>query len=129
PSSQPPSSPRIQRQEVNPAGPPVAESTSRPREAPSTRLLAPDEPAAGDAEPKYTLQVAAFREKKRAQKLLQDLARKGYEPYIVSTDNSQNESWHLVRIGRFSSAERARRYAQLLKERENISALVWKLRP
>lgn len=87
------------------------------------------EPPAVDSADTYTLQVAAFREKERAQRLLRDLEEKGYKPYIVATDNSRNESWYLVRIGRFRNAETARQYAQNLEAKEKISALVWKVTP
>ncbi len=77
----------------------------------------------------YTLQIAAFREKDRAQQLVEDLQKKGYTPYIIAADTSRKEFWYLVRMGAFQNAELARQYAQILAEKEKLGALVWKTTP
>jgi cell division septation protein DedD len=110
-----------------------ASSDSGEGTAPQSALISANQVIASESPTStarnYTLQIAAFREKERAQRLMQTLEEKGYKPYIVSTDNSRNESWHLVRIGHFPSAEIAQQFAQSLQTKEKMSALVWKVNP
>ena len=46
-----------------------------------------------------TIQVAAFKDRKHANRLVKKLKKKGYQAYIVTGKNSENVTWHRVRIG------------------------------
>jgi cell division septation protein DedD len=72
----------------------------------------------------YTLQVAAFRTEARAQRLVQQLAAKGYQPYVV-----RQNAWYLVRVGQFPSQEAAQEQARLLEAQERLTPLVRKVTP
>lgn len=104
----------------------IQESQTVPLQPNPDRKITSSAPPPADT---YTLQIAAFREKDRAQQLVEDLQKKGYTPYIIAADTSRKEFWYLVRMGSFQSAELARQYAQILAEKEKIGALVWKTTP
>jgi cell division septation protein DedD len=86
--------------------------------------------SSGEPEPstdKYTLQVAAFAEMERAQKLVNELKEKGYDAYIVSTRNSRGEAWNFIKVGRFKTKEEAQDFADSFQEKETLEAIVEEL--
>ena len=72
----------------------------------------------------FTVQIGAFKEIERANKALNELNIKGYEPYILPYVNSLGTSWYLVRIGRFNTREEARKYAMSFQNTEGMEAIV-----
>jgi cell division septation protein DedD len=76
---------------------------------------------------KYTIQVAAFDEMEKAQKIANELKVKGYNAYIVSTYNSRGEAWDLIKVGKFKTKEEAQDFASLFQEKENMEAIVEEL--
>lgn len=76
---------------------------------------------------KYTIQVAAFEEMERAQKVANELKEKGYDAYIVSTYNSRGEAWDLIKVGEFKTKEDAQDFASLFQKKEGMEAIVEEL--
>jgi cell division septation protein DedD len=72
----------------------------------------------------FTVQVGAFKEIERANRALNELNIKGYEPYVLPYVNSLGTNWYLVRIGRFNTREEAREYAISFQTAEGMEALV-----
>ncbi len=72
----------------------------------------------------YTIQVAAFKEMERAQKVANELKEKGYDAYVVSTYNSKGEAWDLKKVGKFKTREEAQDFASLFQRKEGMEAIV-----
>jgi septal ring-binding cell division protein DamX len=98
--------------------PPVEEKTAQPGSKLVTTSGAPvkGEIAASSASKQkltdmkgnYTVQVAAFRDKKRADLIVDRLAYAGY-PAFVETIPMKGQDWHTVRIGHYSSRADAKK--------------------
>ncbi len=106
----------------NTAGPPVA--AAREERAPARSSSSPPlSPAAGGAaaesQGKFTIQVAAFRDRAAAENLLAQLAGKGIDGYLEATP----AGIFRVRVGRFGTREAARALAARL-ESEQFATLV-----
>jgi cell division septation protein DedD len=65
----------------------------------------------GDARGQFSLQAAAFPEESGAAEFAQKLKRAGLPSYVVSANVGKRGTWYRVRVGRFESAEAAKRYA------------------
>jgi len=65
----------------------------------------------------YTVNIASFRDKGNADRLMKELEEKGYEAFIEKADIAQKGTWYRVAVGRFSSREEALTFAQGLKEK------------
>lgn len=72
----------------------------------------------------FTVQIGAFKEIERANRALNELNIKGYQPYILPYVNSLGTNWYLVRIGRFNTREEAREYAISFESTEGMEAIV-----
>jgi general secretion pathway protein A len=77
-------------------------------------------------EPTFSVQVGAFQVEANARNLLADLARKGYDPFIVSMLDYRNNLWHAVRIGENAELEDAFQAAVDYRDREGKPAFVTK---
>lgn len=94
----------------------------RPRAAErtvATPAAVPPPPVQNAPNGRFTIQVAAFRDRAAAERLLAQLAEKGIEGYLEGTP----AGIFRVRVGRFESREAARTVAARL-EREQFATLV-----
>jgi len=71
----------------------------------------------------YTVQVAAFKEMERAERLIEELKGKGYSPYLASLTNS---SWIFVRVGFFSTEDEAKDFSRDFKRKEGMDSIIQK---
>ena len=55
----------------------------------------------------YTIQVSSFQTADEANAYAGSLKRKGYAPYVVSTQIAGKGTWHRVRLGAFTTSEAA----------------------
>lgn len=118
---------------ATPAGRPASRTASTSPEQLSNRTLAAPEPgtaanaaAARAADPpkpaaagKFTIQVAAFRDRAAAERMLEQLGARGIEGYLEGT----SAGIFRVRVGQFESREAARALAARL-ESEQFATLV-----
>ncbi len=72
------------------------------------------------SEQPFTIQVAAFRERERAERVIQELARAGENAYLVSTAG-ESSIWHQVRLGHFDTSAEAKTAAENLVKRKIIT--------
>lgn len=84
---------------------PVIKPKAQPPAAPKS--VKPSAPATKQAgaqvdNAKYTIQVAAFRERQGAEKMVTDLRGKGYPAYPLRTASSSKGVWYRVRVGAFN---------------------------
>ena len=110
---------RTLRTDPSPAPRGSAPAASRPASPPPAAPPSPVAPSGSTATGKFTIQVAAFRDRTAAERLLAQLAEKGIEGYLEGTP----AGIFRVRVGRFESREAARSVAARL-EREKFTTLV-----
>ena len=51
----------------------------------------------------FTIQISSFKDKAKAEKIVVDLANKGYNPYIVSMSLGEKGIWYRVYVGKFDT--------------------------
>jgi cell division septation protein DedD len=86
----------------------------------ASAVAAPASSAAGD----LIVQVASFRTRDDAQKLVSQLEKYKLSPFIESVDLGEKGTWHRVLTGPYADREVADRAVVLLREEERFSALV-----
>jgi len=64
----------------------------------------------------FTIQVASFQDKARAELTSEELKKKGYIPVISAKDLGDKGIWYRVWVGDFESEEKARELLKTLKE-------------
>jgi len=75
----------------------------------------------------YTLNIASFRDKGNADRLMKELEQKGYEAFVEKAHIPQKGTWYRVAVGRFSSREEALAFAKGLQEKGIDYSFVRKL--
>jgi len=63
----------------------------------------------------YTIQVASFKDKNKAETKLTELEKKGYKPFILSRDLADKGIWYRVYVGSFSTRDEAQSYLSKVK--------------
>jgi cell division septation protein DedD len=76
----------------------------------------------------YTIQVAAFKNEKDANGLVETLRAKGYDAYRTITKIEGKGIWFRVRVGRYQSRAEARKMQQKLKKAGKKTIIVEKQR-
>lgn len=73
----------------------------------------------------YMIQVAAYKEKGRAETLVGSLRSRGYEAAIYGEE--KKDGWFRVRVGGFSKIGRAKNVAEEITRKEGLDAFVVKV--
>ena len=106
-------------------GLPPLEATPAPEPEPLfEEPVAAAEPSAAPLESGYAFQVGAFRDKGNCDTVVQDLADRGYEPYVVEIRTPRRRLLHAVRIGRFPDRVGAAQAASAFERRERMATVV-----
>jgi hypothetical protein len=84
--------------------------------------------AASDANESWSVQVGAFSERADAEAQVADLKSKGYTASIQAK-KSKDKTVHAVLVGIFPSFDKARNFANKLKQQQNLDALVVRRTP
>lgn len=96
---------------------PKAAPVAAPKTAPKA---AQEEKAKPDAAGRvWAVQVNAYPEEGRAQKLVERLKEKGYDAYVV-TANIKGKDWYRVRVGRFGTRSQAKGVLEEIQTKENF---------
>jgi len=115
--------PAVKRLESPPlvrrAEPPVA--VTRPQVSQSTRRPAAQSPAVAGV---FAVQLGSFQQVERARIFSENLAAKGYQPYILNSAMPDGTMTYRVRIGRFVTREEAMSLAGRIESNEKISVFV-----
>jgi cell division septation protein DedD len=105
--------------------PPEPEPAPPVEEAPPVQVAAlPAPEPERDDEAAFTLQVGAFRKSENSEKVIRDLASRGYQPYTVALKGSRSRVLHTVRVGRYNDRGEAQKAATELRQRAGIAAVV-----
>ena len=120
--------------------PPAPAAASIPRAAEAPQPAAPAAAAAAEPLPEaplvhppitktrnlFCLQLGSFSNQDNAKKLQAELKDKGYAAIIFEQIDSDQRTWHAVRIGGYDSLDSASRAAADFSNKERIQALVRK---
>lgn len=74
----------------------------------------------------YCVQVGAFKKKNDAYRLQKSLKKRGYDAFVIFSDQGKKGSWHRVRIGQFRKKQSAEKLAKVLLKKEKMEGLVLK---
>ncbi len=91
------------------------------KEAPSEKEAAKvNTPSMPKTDPggRYTVQLAAFQDRKQADSLMNSMKSKGYPAFIKQYETPDKKTWYRVRVGTFSTKEKAAEYGKELKEQQ-----------
>ncbi|NIS61927.1 MAG: hypothetical protein GTO13_14880 [Proteobacteria bacterium] len=77
---------------------------------------------------RYTVNVASFRQRVRAERLTKGLEKKGYKAFVEEAAIPKKGTWYRVAVGRFSSRGEAQAFARTLKEKEKMDSFVRELK-
>ena len=106
-------------QRTAPPPPPPAEVQVATRQPPPEPQPAPAPKADG-----YSIQLGSFRHAESAADKVNQWQAKGYDAFLSVGQVPQQGTVYRVRIGNFSSRDRARAFLQSLVNRENVSAII-----
>jgi cell division septation protein DedD len=90
----------------------------------------PEKSAATDSGPKgnageqFTLLVGSLKDRENAQKLMEQLRTKGYQPRLESLDLSGAGRWNRVLVGTFKNRDEAMRFAAEFNRKERMEGLI-----
>lgn len=79
-------------------------------------------------EPNFTIQIAAYKEAKFADELVERLKNRGYQAYRSQMQTLDHHTWYRVRIGFFKTREDAQSTLARLKEEGLGEAIVMSYR-
>lgn len=65
---------------------------------------------------RFTIQVASFQDKAKAEKIIEELKNKGYAPTISAKGLGEKGIWHRVFVGDFETEDEAGEALKMLKE-------------
>ena len=77
---------------------------------------------------KFTINVASFRQKVRAERLMGELKNKGYKAFVAEASIPKRGTWYRVSVGRFPSRGEAETFARELKEKDGLDSFVRELK-
>ena len=78
-------------------------------------LLIKEKESLGVPEELFTIQVASFQDKLKAERLAEELKKKGYKATISTKDLGGKGIWHRILVGDFDGKEEAAKFLQELK--------------
>ena len=116
--------------------PSSADTTARPNQKETAKRNRPGDKKE-DAGPasmspgneSHALLVASLRSQENAQKLVQRLRAKGYDPQMEALDKPDSGRWYRIIVGSFHSREDAQRFAAEFNKRENAQGMVIRRTP
>ncbi|MBZ0165283.1 MAG: SPOR domain-containing protein [Candidatus Omnitrophica bacterium] len=107
---------------------PAPKAVSAPiikKEAPAPAPTpAPVAKAPASKDSKYSIQVASFKDKAKAQKKVEELNKKDYQAFLMSKDVKDKGTWHRVYVGKFSSKSEATDYLPKVKKDYSSSFII-----
>jgi cell division septation protein DedD len=72
----------------------------------------------------YTVNLASFRERARADRFVQELRQKGFEAFCWEIDLPEKGKWHRVSVGNFPTLEYAKNFVAQEKLKESYSLFI-----
>jgi len=72
----------------------------------------------------YTIQVASFKKKERADKSMKELLQKEYVAFVVSKNLGEKGTWYRVYVGNFDAKNQAEEFLASFKQRYENSFII-----
>jgi len=72
----------------------------------------------------YTIQVASFKEKQKAQSFLDQLIKQDFPAYITTKNLADKGTWHRVYIGEFSRKQQAEAMLTAVRQKFSSSFII-----
>lgn len=119
-----PQAPVKKEQEKPVAAAKPAEQKPAVKPTPAPAVKGQEKPA-----PKFAVQAGYFGNEKNAGALAERLKGKGYEAYVVkneASDKGGTKTFYRVLIGKFDSGKKAAELAREIKQKENLSVVVFR---
>jgi len=116
-------------EQKNSPAPGFTEKTSRPapRSVPSvTPSSGPSGASLKKQAARYTIQIAAIKDRPTAEALTDRLKRKGYPVFILPHVVPKRGTWYRVRVGHFAKREAAEEMAQQISGQERLRTYIAK---
>ncbi len=83
--------------------------------------LAEDNYSASD---QFSVQISACTHKESAEKIIADLTKIGYSPYLFKIIDKKKQAWYLVRLGNFKTFDQASKIAKKFTKNEKKEAVI-----
>jgi cell division septation protein DedD len=77
---------------------------------------------------RFTINVASFRKKVRAERFMENLKKKGYKAFVAEASIPKRGTWYRVSVGRFPSRGEAEALVRTFKEKEGLDSFVRELK-
>ena len=74
--------------------------------------------------PKFSLRLGAFLEKKNAEGLVSNLKEKGYKPYIFEATDAKNRTWYAVHLSDHEDLDEAATAAVIFGDKEKTAIII-----
>ncbi len=100
-------------------------SSSRPP-APTASSPGPAAASPKKQPARYTIQIAAVKDRSTAEALTDRLKRKGYPVFILPHVIPKRGTWYRVRVGHFTKREAAQEMASQLSRKEDLTTYIAK---
>jgi cell division protein FtsN len=110
-SARPPAAAGVAVAETQTPNPESTSNAPASVERSRNKLAASEETSSLTSTGRFSLQAAAFPVQAGAEELAEKLRRAGVPAYVVSADMGKRGIWYRVRVGRFETAEEAKRYS------------------
>jgi len=107
-----------------PAPPAVRATIPEATPATSVSLPPPAAKAPPGSTPPWTIQVAAFKNRRQADDLRQQLASSGLDAYVANIAGPEGQARYRVRVGTFKSRDEAAAAADRLRTQRSLTAFV-----
>jgi cell division septation protein DedD len=112
--------PPVEKKEIDTA----RKETSRATSAASMVMQTRTSPGSSSAEGGFTLNVASFKEKEKAERYKDELRRQRIEAFDWAINIPRQGTWYRVSVGNFSTREHAELFARKLEQRLKIKGIV-----
>ena len=104
---------------------PAASSTSAPSGLALAPVAAPTSATSKDMKKvPFTIQVSSFRDRTKADKIIDTLTQKGYNPYVVSMDLGDKGTWYRIYVGKYDTKAQAEEVLVKIKEEYKSSFII-----
>ena len=88
-----------------------------------TKPKPPEKPEAPKAQPPWTVQIAAHRNRATADGMVAELKKRGYPAYVTSGELNR-KTFYRVRVGRYGTRQEAMADLQRLKNEDYKNAMI-----
>lgn len=100
-----------------------AKSSYRKKASPANKTSSGEPALTSSTEMKYTVQLASLEDRGGVEKMIKDLAERGYSAYFAEA-KVKGKTYYRIRCGKFPSRKAAEEYARTLEKEAGIKGFV-----